>query len=302
MHLIKYEAARTALSEAHRIDEVKDIRDKAEALRAYARQAGDIEMVNWAAEIKVRAERKAGELLIEMKDRGERHSGHGDQIAASSHHDAAPTLPALGITRDQSSRWQKKAAIPEPEFEAMLAAKQAMRATTYSHESLEYYTPAEFVEAAREVMGGIDLDPASCEEAQKVVRASRYYSDGGLALTWSGRVFLNPPYSKTDGKSNQGLWSAKLADAYSSGEVAEGVLLVKAALGYVWFEHLFLHYPCAFVRERLSFTLSDGSSEGQSKQGTAFFYFGSNTRRFYTVFSQYGRVIPPGAEVDALWR
>ena len=61
----------------------------------------------------------------------------------------------------------------------------------------EWYTPSEYVEAARRVMGEIDLDPASSELAQETVRASSYYTkdDDGLVSEWSGRVWLNPPYS-----------------------------------------------------------------------------------------------------------
>ena len=114
--LIKYDEARRALAAAHTVDEVKNIRDKAEALRAYARQAGDVDMVNWAAEIKIRAERKAGELLKEMP----KHNGD------PSSHDVR-RLTDLGITHMQSSRWQRVADVPEPEFEAHIENTKAER-------------------------------------------------------------------------------------------------------------------------------------------------------------------------------
>lgn len=115
--LANYDTARAALAAAHRIDEVKDIRDKAEAMRAYARLAGDTQMQRWMAEIKIRAERRAGELLAEMAASGAREDGPG-RPEKTSHR---ATLKALGITRDQSSRWQACAALPEADFEAWLA-------------------------------------------------------------------------------------------------------------------------------------------------------------------------------------
>src|SRR4051794_31827362 len=62
----------------------------------------------------------------------------------------------------------------------------------------EYYTPDPYLDAVREVLGAIDLDPASCPEAQGTVRAARIYTaeDDGLVLPWFGRVFVNPPYAR----------------------------------------------------------------------------------------------------------
>jgi hypothetical protein len=119
--LVRYEAARTALAEAHRIDEVKDIRDKAEAMAAYARQAHDTAMIEMATEIKVRAEIRGGELLKLMGERGERHNGRGNNKSPElASHDVRPTLSDLGVTENESSRWQRLAEIPEPQREAAI--------------------------------------------------------------------------------------------------------------------------------------------------------------------------------------
>lgn len=62
--------------------------------------------------------------------------------------------------------------------------------------SNEWYTPPELVDAARQAMGGIDLDVASCDEAQSWIQAKRYFTEQDDALTkqWQGRVWMNPPY------------------------------------------------------------------------------------------------------------
>ncbi len=124
--LTRYNAARTALAEAHAVDEVKDIRDKAEAMAAYARQAHDTEMIEWVTEIKVRAERRAGELLAEMeKARGVRMNGGNTGGPTMLPPVNAPKLADLGISKNESSRWKKLAAVPEDKFEqAVSAAKE----------------------------------------------------------------------------------------------------------------------------------------------------------------------------------
>lgn len=113
--LVKYEAARAALSVAVKVDEVKDIRDKSQAMASYAKQARDTVLMQLAAEIKVRAERKAGQMLSEM----EKSKG-----AATRSHDvtALPkTLSDLGIQKMESHRWQQIASIEEVVFEKTIA-------------------------------------------------------------------------------------------------------------------------------------------------------------------------------------
>ena len=115
MKLAKYNAARKALQEANSIDEVKVIKDKHEAIRAYARQAKDIELCNWASEIRIRAERRMGEML-----RDQEMQKPGQYQQASLGERLAPTLADIGITYSMSSRAQKIASVPEAEFEAVI--------------------------------------------------------------------------------------------------------------------------------------------------------------------------------------
>jgi hypothetical protein len=123
VNLVRYEQARNALAECHRVDEVKDIRDKAEAMAAYARQAKDQDLILWATEIKVRAERRAGEMLREIpKAQGAKFNGRApDGSFRQSHDDSAETLADMGVTPMQSSRWQALASMSNDHFEAAVA-------------------------------------------------------------------------------------------------------------------------------------------------------------------------------------
>src|SRR5208283_2879638 len=114
--LTHFDRARRELELAASIDEVKSIRDKAEALRLYAKQSRlSLDMQNRCAEIRIRAERRAGDMLKEM----EKHPPGPIPTRDRCHDtiDLPPRLEELGISKSQSSRWQAIAAVPDEDFE-----------------------------------------------------------------------------------------------------------------------------------------------------------------------------------------
>lgn len=215
--------------------------------------------------------------------------------------DEAEMVKTWGELRERYGDKVTAEKVREAVKDKMGGASQPMEITVFSHRSVEYYTPVGILAAAREVLGAFDLDPASCAEAQVNVQAAHFYTaeDNGLSKTWEGRIWLNPPYGIANGQSNQALWSQRLAAEHRAGRVSEAILLVKAALGYRWFEQLFRDWPVCFVRERISFIQGDGDDDGQSKQGTALVYFGPNFIKFARVFRTIGRVIPSEEVLDA---
>jgi len=116
-YLVKWDKAKQAIIEAHSVDELRKIRDKAEAYRYALKLAGEApEVVRKAEEIKVRAERRAGELLRENPPK------EGRPKKLSTDAIVSPTLLELGVTPDESHRWQRIAEIPEERFEQYIAS------------------------------------------------------------------------------------------------------------------------------------------------------------------------------------
>lgn len=165
--------------------------------------------------------------------------------------------------------------------------------------SNEWYTPSRYIEAAREVMGGIDLDPASCELANQTVKATRFYTaqDNGLAQEWYGNVWLNPPFGTTktpfDGPAWQGtstarLFIRKLLEEYEQGKIDQAVLLAKADPKQNWFHLLWAHLIC-FAYDNVYFNRPDGPAQ-RNQFGVCFVYLGHNKQKFIEVFEQFGAV------------
>ena len=157
--------------------------------------------------------------------------------------------------------------------------------------SNEWYTPSEYVEAARRVMGSIDLDPASCEQANSTVKAKTYYTkaDDGLSRPWFGNVWMNPPYGKDRGLSNQMLWTRQLLTRYEQGDVDQAVFLVNSKTGESWFKPLWEHAIC-FVSRRIRFISPRGESKDPTHSSVVV-YLGDNIDAFKEAFRAYGQIV-----------
>lgn len=130
----------------------------------YARERDlGLEAQNYAAEIKIRAERKLGALLAEMPKHPPGPDRSDDVI------DLPPKLADLGISKNQSSQWQQIASIPEPEFERHIAVAKAEERPL---------TTSRVVDLARNGFDPSTLPP------KELSRAERAYFGATKALQW----------------------------------------------------------------------------------------------------------------------
>jgi DNA N-6-adenine-methyltransferase (Dam) len=157
----------------------------------------------------------------------------------------------------------------------------------------EWYTPKRYIEASRKVLGRIDLDPASSDIAQTVVRANVYYTfqDNGLSKPWHNNVFLNPPYSP---RQMVRKFVDKLLQELAAGHVKQAILLVHSrSSGTKWFQRAAAASKCFCLPERRIICWSansDGNSKSSPPSGSMFLYYGCNMKRFQAVFKKFGLV------------
>lgn len=157
----------------------------------------------------------------------------------------------------------------------------------HSSESNEWYTPPEYLEAVRAVMGGIDLDPASSELANQNVKAATYFTseDDGLQHDWPGKVFCNPPYGGL-----QADFTAHLLGQYAKKITTEAILLVNSnSTETEWFSPLWSLTLC-FVQGRINY-INPAGNTSTSTHGSVFIYMGDNRHRFREIFSAFGPVV-----------
>jgi phage N-6-adenine-methyltransferase len=150
----------------------------------------------------------------------------------------------------------------------------------------EWYTPAEYIEAARKVMGRIDLDPASSDIANQTIRAVTYYTaeDDGLSHHWRGNVWMNPPYAG----ELIGKFASKLIYHVTECDVRQAIILVNNATETTWFQEMIDEATAVvFPRSRVRFWKPDGTL-GAPLQGQAIIYIGQHADAFLSEFSRFG--------------
>lgn len=149
----------------------------------------------------------------------------------------------------------------------------------------EWYTPEWILNAARDTMGGVDLDPASNSIANARVKAARYYSvdDNGLLWAWEGRIWLNPPYSQPE----IGLFVEKLEASLPT--ITSACVLTNNATETKWGQRLLrISHSVCFLSSRVKFLTPEGSPKFTGLQGQMVCYIGDNPVAFAQHFQPYG--------------
>ena len=152
----------------------------------------------------------------------------------------------------------------------------------------EWYTPQEYVEAARQVMGAIDLDPASNADTNARIGAAEFFSIENSAFEndWHGRVWMNPPYSRVIKH-----FVKKLCDSYREGTVTEAIVVTNNGTDTKWFHEMAsISSGVCLPIGRIGFLNEQGQKIDNNNKGQVFTYIGPNWERFKTVFERYGRV------------
>jgi phage N-6-adenine-methyltransferase len=280
------------LAEANTIQKAKDLKDLALTAADWARRKGmGEEAVQYARSYALDAERKMGQMLIETP---KARPAIGSKVIGDKRvpmKDSRPTLHDIGLTKRDSSQAQKLARLPEEKFQEVKAGSLKLHKADKPHVSEnsgenEWYTPPEYIAAARKVMGGIDCDPASSEKANKTVKADAFFTqeNDGLSQKWSGRVWCNPPYAQPLVSH----FSDAIVKKFKSGEIDEVCILVNNATETAWFQNMAeCSSAICFPKGRVRF-LDQNGNPGAPLQGQAVIYLGKNADDFCNAFDKFG--------------
>ena len=309
------------LAEARTSGEVLEARDMASVAYDAAKSAGRMARAKKAHDdvlaavyrtqadallIEARAKSRLADEYDDAQERGE-VAGHGRSNLEGS---KVTTVADLGLRYDEihEARQIRDAERADPGVVERTLSERAMAGLEPTKAALrdavetvnkpfvanntgnnEWYTPERFIEAARHVLGGIDLDPASSEIANRTVKAGKIFTaeDDGLAQDWPiGTIWMNPPYAQP----LMGQFAEKFAAAIRKGST--GVVLVNNATETAWFQTIAAECGAiCFPKSRIRFVDQQGNESGAPLQGQAIFYCGPDIEAFAASFSQFGLVV-----------
>jgi len=275
-------AAKKATADQTVINEVDDQIRKYSALR-----------IRWQMELG----RRTSEIEKNTEFHGNQHLG--DVQPSDNTKNKSEKLKELGISKQRASENERMASEPEIVEEyieraieqneapttsgALKAIQQAKKPHVVNNsKDDEWYTPEQYIEAARFVMGSIDLDPASNDFANETVKAAVYYDEAmnGLERDWYGNIWLNPPYSSA--------LIQQFAEKLTSSTFEQAIVLVNNATETGWFRRLADEADAVlFTTGRIKYRKRDGE-HGTPLQGQAFLYYGNQPETFLRVFGQFG--------------
>jgi hypothetical protein len=218
-------------------------------------------------------------------------------------------LPDADPGKQTAERWRKRfchkgetgsvidadkmgLALADAQARALRVVEQQPKGTergTGGTGEFERYTPAPYIEAARLVLGTIDVDPASNPMAQETVKAAKYFTvdDSGLEREWHGNIWLNPPYHR----KLQPIFVDKLVEEIAAGHVKQAIMLTNNSSDTEWFRIAAdASTLICFTMGRVGFTTPTGE-EVAPTQGQAFFYYGDNPSGFADVFEKIGFIV-----------
>lgn len=194
----------------------------------------------------------------------------------------------------------------------MIAEMENHQLINQTSGEVEYYTPPEILDAVRSVFGGvIDLDPASSDAADKIVKARCYMTvnENSINMSWGAdSVFLNFPFGRPEPACVSGCdkkhvhhnydlhgnsaWVNKLCAEFKAANFEEACCLCYAATSEKWFKPLLAHPQC-FLYGRTNYLLPDGTVKKGVTKGSVVTYLGPNINKFAQSFKHLGAVKIP---------
>ena len=287
-------------------NELSEMLAKADAMAAYTKHIKESTDINNAIQFgRLHIESALGRVMAAQQGKG---GGRGkkktDKTSSSGQRKFSDQTLAnyrkVSRNADKLDEYKAKidehnAALPDDSPDAIEASTAAFLRFVGSDGNIksnqnngvvEWYTPSEYVEASRKVMGGIGLDPASCEFSQRIIQASAFYTkdDNGLEQKWSGTVFLNPPFKMPEVEQ----FVLKLCSHVEACDVSQAILVTNNNTDAKWWHSAAeASVAICFTRGRIKW-YNAAQPDCSPTNGQTFFYFGGKAKTFCKVFSQFG--------------